>query len=303
LRKYGFSFITALLTAQAILIPATNQAGLPNTIKFGVMVITLFLILALAIFERSYQLVQESIAQRALVLEQNLNLELTETISHQYTSKKIRNYEFGVYAAFVLGTLMLAFFVLLPESSSAAIYQLMSWIIPKSILPLILLIILAGISIAILLLIKWMKPEEKPHWSGVDWDLDRVECKKGESVAITLTNLNENEIIIPANTLILEIRSQDGIKVVYSGKGAKKDIKVPQNHSYTWLWDTGEVDTGIYRVFPGKVSSDGTNLIQKTDKEVLYLRRRIRVYDEPNNGASKNLEENYSFVGTLKFME
>ena len=50
IRKYGFTFLTALIAAESILIPesafiGTGAAGMPDYIKLGIFGVTLFLFL------------------------------------------------------------------------------------------------------------------------------------------------------------------------------------------------------------------------------------------------------------------
>src|SRR5213076_1903848 len=86
LRKTGFGFITALITAESIL--ATGAAGkeLSHSGKYAVVLVTLLLLVLLRLVERQGQLVQEAAALRANILERALNLGLTEVISDKYHS-------------------------------------------------------------------------------------------------------------------------------------------------------------------------------------------------------------------------
>ena len=87
LRKYGFSFLTALLAAGAILTPAiveSTEAQVPNVVKFAVFSVTLLLIAALHLLDRNYRVFQEAAVTRALVLERRLNIELSEVITSMF---------------------------------------------------------------------------------------------------------------------------------------------------------------------------------------------------------------------------
>lgn len=55
LRKYGFSFITAFLTADGILLSTKLSSGTPAPIKFAVFGVTLILILALHLIDKNYR--------------------------------------------------------------------------------------------------------------------------------------------------------------------------------------------------------------------------------------------------------
>lgn len=64
LRKIGFSFITALLAAQSLLIPnlvpgVASSNALPEFVKLSVLLVTLLLIITLRLIEKMYQLFQQ----------------------------------------------------------------------------------------------------------------------------------------------------------------------------------------------------------------------------------------------------
>lgn len=86
LRRYGFSFITGLLTAQSLLesslIPGTST--IQPQVKLAVILATLVLILALRLLDRDYVVYQKAASERAKVIEASLNLGLTKTIDDVY---------------------------------------------------------------------------------------------------------------------------------------------------------------------------------------------------------------------------
>ncbi len=244
-RKYGFSFVTALLTAQSILIPGNIKTADPISafwIITGVLGVTLLLILALLFFENTYQLIQEAIAQRALILELNLNLGLTDTLSYQFKDKKVRIYEQGVYLVFVGATIALAF-ILLPAPFA---------------------FLLLGLASVIFYFIHRFKRTRTPHWSGTDWIMDRMEYKKGDIVKVTITNLNNKMFQLSEGEVLWKIRDQDLLGKCYEEK-VKAPIKLKQYESYTWQWDTANVKTGVYRISP-------------FGRNNFFLKRTIKVY-------------------------
>jgi hypothetical protein len=173
LRKYGFTFFTALLATESFLIPNRsanifNVTILPDEIKVAVLGVTLVLIIALQLIDRNYQVLQEAAATRALVLERTLNLELTEVISLRYNIYHVKMYVGAIYGLFVLGVLVLGGAVLFPNWLLIGILSAVAFI--------------AWISIFLFFNISY------PFGYG-DWTIDRLECKPGDDIGITVTNL------------------------------------------------------------------------------------------------------------------
>jgi hypothetical protein len=237
LRKYGFSFVTALLTAQSLLVPLvvkdTGVTGVPDMVKFGVIAVTLLLVVTLRLLEKNYQLFQAAAAVRALILERRLNLELTETISQRYKDDHVALSVIGVYIGFAVGVGAVGGFILLPN------YVLITYLI---VLTALMIVALCGINYFGL---HYAHGEE-------DWTVDPLECKKGEFVRITLTNLQEDEkkkISLSKGGLVCQITSEDGSLV--DSILSDTDISISGQDSYSWLWNTGTVPkSGLYRVVP-----------------------------------------------------
>ena len=87
LRKYGFTFLTALLAAESVLVPTIySKSGiaagtvLPNSVKVAVLVINLLLIILLRLLDRNYQVFEDAANGRGLRSERSLNLGLTEIV-------------------------------------------------------------------------------------------------------------------------------------------------------------------------------------------------------------------------------
>jgi hypothetical protein len=238
IRKYGFTFITALLATQALLIPYLPQQSpnipqtlivFPDIIKAAILGITLLLILAVAFFEKSYQQYQVLTAQRSIILELKLNLNLTKTLSYQFNNSTIKSCEFLVYLIYVLATFALAIFIINQKYIA-------------------IIIGLLFISIVVLLIIFNMKHANHPNWPNVDWSVNKLECKKGEKIEITATNLGMNPIKLYHGDPVWEIRKQDRSVRPYTEK-IKIDLELNQFDSYTWFWDTKKF-VGVYQIFP-----------------------------------------------------
>lgn len=255
IRKYGFSFITALITAQAILIPSNNltnilnPSGIPDHVKFGVFAVTLFLILAIAFFEKSYKLIQESTAKRALILELTMNLELSQTLISQFESREVRISETVVYILFIVGIIGLAFVTL---SNTTYVYFLLIF------------------SIIIMSVIIILKPSKSQRRDDVDWTVNRMVCNEGDIVEINIVNTGKKKEIIKKGGVILEIKNQDPEDHYCHQEIAKDDLYLLNFYCHTCLWDTKGVKRGIYQIFP--YGDNG-----KKD-ELNYLQKLIKVY-------------------------
>ncbi len=236
LRKYGFSFLTALLTAEAILIPAAAAAavqsvGVPSFIKLGVFVVTLLLILALRLMDRYYVLFIKAIVDRTLILERVLNFELTETISQRHRDEKFRMSIIGLYISFSVAVGVLGTFTLLPD------LPLIIWQIGITAIVVLLIALIEGLNLLY------------GERGRLDWIVGCTECSQGDLVRITATNLNKRKTeIVLDQGVVWAVRTQDGKKVHEEKTSAPIPI-YPQD-SYTWEWDTSKVPEDIYRLFP-----------------------------------------------------
>jgi len=116
LRKYGFSFITALLAADSILGQPTAQASITISplVKLAVMIVTLVLVCALYATDRYYRIIQHAASQAAMRFEGKTGVKygLTKIISESYEKKRAWVFIELIYALFglatgILGTLVL----------------------------------------------------------------------------------------------------------------------------------------------------------------------------------------------------
>jgi hypothetical protein len=239
LRKYGFSFITALLAAESLLIPGyiksgLNQPFIPDSIKLAVMIVTLLMIVTLRVMERNYQLFIKCASQRARIIERSLNFELTEIITSRHRRKKIKKYENYIYICFAAGVGILGSIMLFPNYFT--------------IVSMILSTVVAGIFILYIKSFDIEYDSDKPNdWT--DWTIDQLECKRGDTIRITLTNLNkEKSLLLQSGEIAWEIKTQDG-SLIHQEKIAK-NIFIFKDGNYTWSWNTHDVEGGIFEVFP-----------------------------------------------------
>jgi hypothetical protein len=238
LRKYGFSFLTALLTADSILLPGSVPAladkALSDPVKLAVLVVTLFLIVALQFVDRNYQVFQEAAASRARVLERILNLELTEVISQRYGFDHVHRYVTAVYVAFDIGVGILGSAVFYEDKADVRILVAFELAVA---LALIAILYLRRFRLGL------------PH-GAVDWTLDRLRSEAGEEVGITVTNLGKEDIRFQKGIVLCEIEDEDGVPFRPLKRGRWKlnaVLTLRHDDSYTWLWNTTGAVPRIYR--------------------------------------------------------
>lgn len=316
LRKYGFTLITALLALSAFLLPYSTQtdtstgivttSNFPDNIKFVVLLVNLLVIVAATAIDRNYTVIIKAAASRARVLERALNLELTEIITRRYRSAHTEKVITGLYSFFMAMVLILGVFVLGHDMNL-----------------LLLLLVFVSIAIGAVVVIRTYISVEYTH-GPIDYTLDRLQCTQGDTVAITLTNLENPEIIIEKDAIVWEIRGQ-GNTSVYPEK-ANRIIRIEDRDSYTWLWkDTESVEPGIYEVWRptatkkpepvrdglrnelerafGKAASAAayTQLLKDAESKtkLVALPRRIRVYKKSPEPSQTDSDKKLEMIKEL----
>lgn len=240
LRKYGFTFVTALLTAQSLLIPfvsgTTSSMAVPDSVKFAIVSVTLILILTIKLIETGYQSFQQAASSRARVVETVLNLELTNVISSRYKAGHVKGLMTIVYLSLALGAATIGYFTI---SSPYSTYLIG---FTALILALIVLLSYPGIGL-------------NYEHGRADWTIDRLECAKDGQVLITLTNMDPTkEIVLAGGELLWEIRREGSTQSVHQ-EFAKNDLFLSPHNNITWIWrlsgqSEGKIDPGIYRIYP-----------------------------------------------------
>jgi len=249
LRKLGFTFMTALLTFQALVepyiastpgtnsTPSSNGQGIMDTVKIGILLVTLLLIIILRSLESNYELYRKAAATRAGILERTYNLELTDTISFRYKhgSQKITIF----YCLFAASVGTLGYFILTD---------------------ILLFGVLLGFTIATILGLWYFMfrdltyDETKGH---EDWTIDMQECTIGTPIRIILTNLNSSHpLTIPGNNQLWKVESEewDNGKPRYSYEEiSNHDIKIAPNGTQIWIWHTNAAIPGVYQLTPSRV--------------------------------------------------
>jgi hypothetical protein len=260
LRKYGFSFLTALLSAESILIPSipslvASGKVLPDSIKCTVLIVNLMLIVLLRLMDRNYQVFQSAAASRALVRERTLNFELTEVISQRYDDNYVRQYVTVLYGAFTGGVLFLGLSVLDLNYLFMGILGV-AW----------------GVALFLILILGRHVKVNYPY-GPIDWTIERLECKQGEKVGITLTNLSGKYPLkfVPSD-IMWELKTEDGTPLEKKGTSItlEKPLQINKSDSHTWLLPTEGLEEGVYRVW--------RIVIVNGHKQLKPLLRKLRVH-------------------------
>jgi len=236
LRKYGFTFITALLTAESILIPgpveaAFQQPAIPDNIKLAVILVTLLLLVGIRLMDKHYRLFLSAADIRAVIIERSLNIELSDAITFRFDVEKFSIYISVLYYLFGGATALLGVFILYPNK--------------------LVVFVLFG-TLAYLYMI-WRIDHLKNNVKLQDWTIDRLEAKRGEMVHITLTNLEKKAIVLNAGDVLWRILPQGErcvlCDVVYEEK-SDRTITILGDDSYTWTLHTKNLEPGVYGVLP-----------------------------------------------------
>lgn len=240
LRKYGFSFLTALLAAESVLVPTiVSKSGveggtvLPNSVKVAVLVVNFLLIILLRLLDRNYEVFQDAAATRALVLEKKLNLELTEIISVRYNGSHVRSYITGLYAAFVLGVYGIGWVVLSPDWLSIEI-----------------LTAFFVVSIFFVAFVFGQQVRVLYPCGRIDWSISRLDCRVGDEIEITLTNLFERPISFQPGCVMWDLRKQNSTKSEHTEQiPVSGELTIRAGDSYTWIWKAEQIgDIGIHQI-------------------------------------------------------
>ena len=287
LRKFGFSFLTALLTGSTILFESWLAAGpgdegtpLPEFVKLAILVITMGLLVVLYLNDRNYRVFQRAAATRATVLERKLNLELTEVIAQRYQNERVGVFAFLLYAAFTIGVFILGLVAL------------------SQVTNIVLLSIAFSISIAAIVLLDRSIVKFKYPYGAIDWTLDRLQLNPGDKLHITLTNLSKSEITYPKDSVLWKI-AKDGEKDAVNNESIvrlDKPLTIEPNTSRIYMWDVPmeeEVTYQIYRaVFDGETRQLKKTKINNKEEQLLeVLSRNLSVGKTPGKSGKLNDEK------------
>ncbi|MHB8105519.1 MAG: hypothetical protein ACYDG5_08320 [Dehalococcoidales bacterium] len=247
LRKYGFSFLTVLLTGESFLVPLK----LPDLVLLGVFTITLLLICTLHLIDKNYVSFQEAAYSRAMVLERRLNMELSEMIATRYTTDGISRHVIYIYELIILGVIAFGCFTFAEKTIYAPILAAMA--------------VIAGGYIV------WHNTRSKfyRHYPS-DWIITPLLCSKTQPVTVMISNLNDkitrvskkaphlsdmvdvqdglvDPIVFLKNDIILEIINQTDFKA--KPVFAKEDIVFYDSYSIV-LKREHFGEPGLYKIRP-----------------------------------------------------
>lgn len=239
LRRYGFSLITALLAANAVIFQTKIfDIELTDYVKLAVLGVTLLLIFTLSMIDHNYRVFLRAAATRARILERNLNLDLTEVIEQRYKIGRLDIFFTFIYVAFTCGILILG--VVSFSDFSYFYILLIAWIFAISAIGILSLKVLTLSS----------------PYGEMDWTLDRLDYNSGDEIRITLTNLDETTLDYPEDTIMWKLFKQ-GEKKPEKVQKLDKRLELKEDENYTWLWKNNEglekgkknLEDGIYKLW------------------------------------------------------
>jgi hypothetical protein len=114
LRKYGLTFVSGLLTAQALIDSSTPSAATFVTagVKLAIILASLVLICALFVIEIINRQVQHAVSSRARQIEKDSNLGLTRAVARAFAIYRVDRTLDLLYLMMIVATGVLGFYVL-----------------------------------------------------------------------------------------------------------------------------------------------------------------------------------------------
>jgi hypothetical protein len=238
LRKYGFSFVTGLLTVDALF--ATTD----DNYKLAALVGTMALIVVLSVVDKNYRTFLEGATDRATLLENRSSPELTKTMTRIYEQKRVGTTFNLVYVGLTFVTFMLGVFVLPPRLS--------------------LTVNLGALAAALFLI--WLVQTQLKTRPWVYFELDGFKYERPSEILIILTHIataKEDPVILEKR--VWAVHREDGSPVDGSNYQGylEKPLEVPPNGDRRWSIPTEELADGLYRVvYEGPVYSRKGKLIR-----------------------------------------
>lgn len=224
LEKYGFSFITGLLTIDALF------GQINPEFKLAALIGTLALIVVLDVVDRNYRVFQQGAAQRATLLENRSNPELTKTIARTYEQTRTRRAFRLVYQGLAIITFILGIMVL----PASLLYQLSNF---------------AALLVASAFL--WRIEESLDLRPWVYFEVDGFRYKKPSEVLVVVTHFGKPQSkSITLRDDVWGVYHEDGRKVpgqTYQ-RFLRKQIKIRPGGDHRWTFPTKNLVPGLYRV-------------------------------------------------------
>lgn len=118
LRKYGFSFITAVIAADSVIGQASGIGSLIVTprVKVAIVLTTIVLITALYTIDRFTRSVQYGAELRAMEIEKTLGIGLTTKIREIGNKERAGAFTDGLYYSFIFAATVLGIALVWPDS-------------------------------------------------------------------------------------------------------------------------------------------------------------------------------------------
>lgn len=249
LRKVGFTFVTALLAANGLL--SQNLTGatsvVPDGVKAGVLVATMGLIVALKLLDTHYRLFQQAASVRGRILEDRLNLDITNDISLFYDYRKYWWYVQVLYYSFVGLTVLLGFAIL--------------WGDTLLIATMLVAALVSGVLIHVI-------DQEKPT-AFEDWSVDKKIVSKGTPVRITYTNLNSRDVAPGTFRLWWNVKHESAkAGTTPLPEGSPENVQLKYLESRDWLCQTDKLEPDLYELamWSARVQGEGTVASTAVDK-------------------------------------
>ena len=122
IRKYGFSLVTVLLTANALITTAN-----PVTDRVAASSVVIVLVLVLFLMDRYWWVLLRNAAARASELEELLGIEISRRLGRVAVASHNTLAASSIYAIFVLVSCGVALVTVLPDGQSAGLWFLIGF--------------------------------------------------------------------------------------------------------------------------------------------------------------------------------
>jgi len=176
LRKQGFSYVATLLSATTLLGYVAGTVVTPP-VKAAILIVTQGLIVAVAFLEKEYRLMGEATATRARILERQLNLAESDTITVVSEAARLWVTDLILNVGFIVLTLALGCALLSPIGGLTLLGLIQSWPLNA----------VTAASIVATFLVLWSSHRQLSRM--LDLEVDRVKAISGDSVKFTIYSL------------------------------------------------------------------------------------------------------------------
>lgn len=245
LRRQGFSYISALLTATGLISYVTGTIVTPWA-KVAILAVTDGLIVVLAYLEKDYRQMEHGVATRARVLEGRLNFGESDTIAVFYRRQQLWKMDLSMSVGFILLTWLLGMAILVPPAG-----------IPHTpIWPFLLLLATTAIA---LVAVGWASTLRRG--GGIDFGVDQLIARVGAVLTFTATNLYHVDVQKDGTTVPLSLNFHLTCRRIPpvnlgskdpSSDDPPKEVDLPDQRplgsfdSVTWIWSTAAAAPGVY---------------------------------------------------------